>query len=353
MKRTKNMRAAAGGDIAPRDLNPFAGGMESGKWATAKLKALALAGEDLDSKVLRTLDTLRHEEWKYFDDALIEEALIRLTGVADLEARGLTKPVPNALGKMVFAYEKVDFMDEASVSLDGLDNTANDRLEFTLNQSPLPIIHKDFFLNLRVLAASRNKGEALDTTQVRMSGRVVSEMAEKLLFQGYAKKFGGLSIYGYTTFPDRNTDTFDGNKSWDDPTKTGTSFLADAMNAIEVLAQKRQYGQFVVYVSTVAGVNIENDFNPGTSDTRTIRTRLQQISQIADIRIADQLPADNVVFVQMTPDNVVWVKGESLQTVQWDEGGGFKINFKAWMIGAPLIRSTAGGRSGIFHFTKT
>lgn len=347
--RKRSIRTAAQSNVRPADLNPFVGGMDSGKWATGRLKALALAGQQFTSDALRTLDTLRHEEWKYFDDALVEEALIRLTGVADLEARGLVKPVPNALGKMVFAYEKVDFMDEAAVSLDGLENTANDRLEFTLNQSPLPIIHKDFFINLRVLAASREKGESLDTTQVRLAGRVVSEKAEDLLFNGYGKKFGGLSIYGYTTFPDRNYAQFDSTKSWDDDTKSGTSFLADAIGAIDVLAQARQYGPFVVYVPTVAGVLIENDFNPGTSDTRTIRQRLLQISQIADIRIADQMPADNVIFVQMTPDTVQWVKGENLQTVQWDEGGGFKLNFKAWMIGAPLIRSTAAGRCGVMQ----
>ena len=324
----------------------------SGRWATQQFKAAAMAGKALSAGILRTLDTLRHEEWKYFDDALIEEALIRLTGVADLVGRGLTKPVPNSLGKMVFAYEKVDFMDEATVSLDGLSRTPNDRQEFALNQSPLPIIHKDFFINLRVLAASREKGESLDTTQVRSAGRVVTEAAEKMLFQG-GPTFGGMPIYGYTTFPDRNVDTFDGNKSWDDQTKAGTSFLADIMAALAALAADRQYGPYIVYVPTLAGVNIENDFNPGTSDTRTIRQRILATAQIADVRVADQMPADQVVFVQMDANNVVWVQGENLQTIQWDEGGGFTINFKAFQIGAPLIRSDAAGRSGIFHLTKS
>jgi hypothetical protein len=33
-----------------------------------------LEGRALSASALRTLDTLRHEEWKYFDDALVEEA---------------------------------------------------------------------------------------------------------------------------------------------------------------------------------------------------------------------------------------------------------------------------------------
>ena len=42
-----------------------------GRWATQQLKAAALAGKALSCSALRTLDTLRHEEWKFFDDVLV------------------------------------------------------------------------------------------------------------------------------------------------------------------------------------------------------------------------------------------------------------------------------------------
>jgi hypothetical protein len=42
---------------------------------------------------------------------------------------------------------------------------------------------------------------------------------------------------------------------------------------------------------------------------------------------------------QDTVDVAAWVQGEPLQTVQWDEYGGFEINFKAFAIGVPLIRT--------------
>ena len=131
----------------------FAG--SGGRWATQMLKRAASEGRALSASALRTLDTLRHEEWKFFDDALVQEAAIRLVGVGDLIASGFVRTVPNALGKTVFGYEKVTDMDPAMTSLDGLERTPNDRIEFSLNQLPLPITHKDFFINLRVLAASR------------------------------------------------------------------------------------------------------------------------------------------------------------------------------------------------------
>lgn len=325
-------------------------GGATGRWATSQLKKAFMEGRALSAQALRTLDTLRHEEWKFFDEALVEEAAIRLVGVADLIAAGLVRNVPNALGKTVFAYEKVTDMDAAVTSLDGLSQTNNDRQEFDFNQIPLPITHKDFFINLRTLAASRERGEALDTTQVRTAGRVVAEQLEKMLFQG-GPTFGGLSIYGYITHPDRNQGAFTDSKDWGDNTKTPESFLADVQKMIGRAHADRMYGPFTIYVPTDAGVVLDGDYfrSGGTSVNITIRERLLKINGISAIKVADQLPTANVVMKQDTVDVAAWVNGESLQTVQWDEYGGFQINFKAFAIGVPLIRSDADGRSGVVH----
>jgi hypothetical protein len=69
--------------------------------------------------------------------------------------------------------------------------------------------------------------------------------------------------------------------------------------------------------------------------------------------VADQLPSGERRHEAGRPvDVAAWVKGESLQTVQWDEYGGFKINFKAFAIGVPLIRSDARvGRASFTSYT--
>ena len=324
-------------------------GGSTGRWATAQLKAAIMAGRSLSAQSLRTLDTLRHEEWKHFDQALVEEATIRLVGVGDLIAAGLVRPVANALGKTVFGYEKITDMDPALTSLDGLARTDNDRQEFILSQLPLPITHKDFFINLRTLMASRQTGETLDTTQVRTAGRVVAEQLENMLFNG-GPNFGGLPIYGYTTQPDRNTDTFGTGGHWGAAGKTGEQILADLPTMIEGNHADRMFGPYWVYVPTDAGVKLENDFKD--FGTITIRQRLEAVENIRGVRVADQLPSENVLLVQATSDVAAWVQGETLQTVQWDEYGGFQVNFKAFAIGVPLIRSDAAGRSGVFHMTS-
>lgn len=327
-------------------LNPFAGA--SGRWATQMLKKAALEGRALNAAVLRTADTLRHDEWKHFDDAILEEAKIRLVGVADLFKANLVANVPNALGKMVYAYERLTDMGESQTSLDGISRTDNDEQEFQLSQLPMPITHKDFFLNIRQLAASREKGEPLDTTKVRTAGRVVAEGLEKMLFQG-GRTFGGLPIYGYMTHQNRNSSGFGTGGDWAQAAKTGADILADVLTMMTSLAADRMYGPYWIYVPADAGVKLEGDFKANVS--QTIRQRLEAITGIAGVRVADQLPTSNVIMVQATPDVVQWVNGEGIQTVQWDEYGGFQVNFKAFSIGVPLIRADITGRCGVYHMT--
>lgn len=321
-------------------------GGSSGRWATTMLKEAMRAGKEFGVGALRTLDTLRHEEWKFIDDAVVEETVIRLVGVADLIGRGLTRPVPNALGQTVFGYEKVSDLSPASTTLDGTNRTSADTQEFDFSQLPLPITHKDFSLNLRRLTASRNRGESLDTMQARVAARTVAEQLEKMLFQG-GPTFGAMPIYGYTTEPSRNNSGFGTNGDWGQAAKTGENILVDVQTMKAALRADGFYGPYMVYVPADADVKLDGDFKANSD--KTIRQRVLEIEGIAGVRVADQLPVSNVVMVQMSQDVTSWVQGQDPQTVQWDDNGGFTVNFKVFAIGVPLVRSTLSGKSGIYH----
>lgn len=323
----------------------------TGKWAGEQMIAAVNAGIKINAEVLRANGVLRHEEWKFFDDAVIGEALIQLKGVADLIGAGLTVTVPNSLGKTVYAYEKSTMMDEAQVSMDPVTRTENDRVEFDLANLPLPITHKDFYLNLRTLTASRERGEPLDTLQSRLAGRVVAEKTEKMLFQGLTGTFGGMSIYGYMTHPDRNTASFGTNGNWatSNTSKTGENILSDVLTMIAAAEADRMFGPYWLYVPRNSNTKLDNDFK-ANSDL-TIRQRLMMVDGLNKITAVDQLTENNVILVQATLDVTAMVLGETLQTVQWDVEGGFQINFKAFQIALPLIRSDITGRSGVVHMS--
>lgn len=318
----------------------------SGRWAADQFLKAAKTGK-MDSSILRTLDTLQKDEWVYFDEVVVQEALSVLRGVQDLIGAGLTRPLANSLGKTMYQYERITDMGAATVSLDGQTNTENDRQELDMASLPIPITHKDWFLDLRTLVASRERGEALDTSNMRQAGRRVSETAESMLFNG-GKTFGGFPIYGYTTHPSRQTASFTGG-NWATPGKTGADFLTDVLAMITKLQNQRMYGPYWLYTGRDANIPLDNDFK--ALGTQTIRERLLAVDGLLSITVVDQLASANLVMVMPTSDVVQWVQGEPLQNVQWDTLGGFRINFKTWQIGVPLIKSSAAGRSGVCHMS--
>lgn len=338
----KKAKASAGPAVQTLDTGRTFYG--SGRWAGERLLAAIQGGRPITPNELRTADTLSKDEWVHFDEALVEEAKIRLRGIADLQAAGLTIPVPNAMGKTVFQWEKLSDMNPAEVSLSGVARTEDDRGEYTLASLPLPIIHKDFNLNLRTLAASRERGEALDTTQARVAGRLVAEALESMLFVG-GKTFGGNAIYGYLNHPNLNGVDFTDNYAWDHASKTGETILADVIAAKKALETDRYFGPYWLYLPAAYSSVVEKDFKAASD--KSIRTRIGEIDGIQAIRVVDQLTADNVVLVQATRDVVALVDGEPLQTIQWDIEGGFIVKFKAFQIAVPLIRSDAQGRCGV------
>lgn len=335
---------------APLTVTPraFMGGA-NGRWAGEQLVRWAAAGKPISPAALRTLDVLRKDEWKVFDEALVREAQIRLQGVADLIGAGLTKRIPNGLAKTILEYEKISDLDPATVSLDGVTRGENDTVDFELAGLPLPITHKDWYLNLRRLLASRSEGgEGLDTTQSELAGRKIGEEAESMLFNG-GKTFGGLTIYGYTTHPDRNTVSFGAGGAWNQAAKTGAQIIADVATMVGAAEADRSFGPYWIYVGGGASLKLNEDYTANYA--KTILNRILEYPKIQKVTIVDTLASDEVVMVQPTRDVVQWVIGEDLQTVQWDFEGGFQINFKGFQIGVPLIKSDIQLRSGIVHMS--
>lgn len=343
---------AASMAILPADIDGgktlFSKGV-GGRWATERMLAALRAGRSFSVAELRTADTLRKDEWKAYDAAVIQEGQLRLRGVADLMAAGLVHRIPNGLGKMMLEWEKVTDMEDAEISMDGIATGQGDRQDFELEGVPLPLIHKSFYLNIRHLIASRTLGEPLDMSGARASSRKVTETAETLLFQGTAKKFGGRSIYGYTTHPNRNTTAFGTNGNWVQVAKTPQNIFDDVLTMKKIAEADRFHGPFWLYVSGNAGYRLEEDFK--ANGDKSLRQRILDIDGIQKVQVVDKLPDNTVVLVQATSDVVDVVEGLPLQSMQWDVEGGMRVNFKAATILVPRVRSDAAGRSGVVHMS--
>lgn len=294
--------------------------------------------------------TLRKDDWKILDEAVVKAAKPRLKAVADLRSKGLTFNIPNGMSKTVLETETESDISGAMISMDGLRESKADRPEFSLTNLPLPIIHKDFHFSARQVMASRNGGSPLDTTTAELAARRVAETAEQLLLGTYGTyAYGGGNIYGYTNHPNRLTKTLTA------PTAGGWTPATMVQEVLEMILQAQQayhYGPYTLYVSLPWDVYMDDDYSSAKGDN-TLRERLRKIDAISDVRTLDYLGSTTFVcvLVQETSDVVREVIGMDITTLQWESMGGMKLNFKVMAIMVPQLRADFNGNMGVVHGT--
>ena len=298
--------------------------------------------------------TLRKDEWVHLDTAVVGAARERLIGVADLQGRGLVYNIPNGLGTTVLEYEDMTDFTDAEMNMDAVTRGLDDRVEFDINYLPLPVIHKSFHINIRVLSASRTVGAPLDTTQAELSGRKVAEKVEDILFNGTSSfAYGGGTIYGYTDFPSRLTGIL--TAPWDTADSSsvdrGQMILADVLRMKQASIDNLFFGPWMIYIPTAYETAMDEDFK--ANGEKTIRQRILEISGIIDVKVVDKLSTDCVLMVQMTSDVVRMVNGLGVTPVEWDSEGGMIFHYKVMTIQVPQLRTDSEGRTGVIHFTES
>lgn len=304
-----------------------------------------LIANNMDVSCLRNNDTLTYDSWKKIDTAVLKEYQIRLRGIADLQAKGLTFQT-DGLSQTVLQYQDESDITDAELNMDGVIKTDRDRPEYNTKFLPLPIISKDFSFSAREIAASKKGGNGLDVRMAEKATRKVAELAEQILFQGAgAYTFGQGTLRGYEDHPDRNT----GNVTAAWSAASGANILTDTIAMKQRAIDDRKYGPFTMYVSTNIEANLDQNFT--TNYATTIRQRLLQIEDITEIKVIDKMTAGGILLVSMQSDVVRLVQGMPINVLEWSTDGGLMIHFKVWTIIVPQIFSDQSNRSGIVHYS--
>ena len=327
---------ACGGDIGV--LRPWVG--EDGR---TRIALVDNSGKLQTRVVNGATATLRKDEWKVLDSAVVKVAEPRLKFVGDLRSRGLTFNVPNGLAKTVLETESMSDAMEATISMDGLRRGVNDRPEFELTFSPLPIIHADFGFSMRQIMTSRNGGTPLDTSGAERAGRKVAETAEQLAIGSLGKyTFGGGSVYGITNFPDRITTSI---TSPEDSAWTHDTLVDELLGMRQALQDAHMYGPYQMYFASAWDRYLDKDYSTSKGDN-TLRERIEKIAPVMGL---DYLSNYDVLMIQMTSDVIREVIGMDVMSVQWESEGGMALNYKVMAILVPQPRSDFEGQCGINH----
>jgi len=344
------------GRLDPGQLRPFVG--SDGKTYITVYKGSGDPTQSVNYHTIQanTAATLRRDEWKTLDDAVVKISESRLGGVQDLIDNGLTYTLGNAMGTTVLEWHDVSDAMEASLTMDGVSRSVGDRPVFQHNYLPIPIIHVDYEINARVLAASRSLGNSLDVTSAERAARKVNQKLEDMLFTNVAYAFGETdsrarhSIYSYLNHPDRNQVTL--GTTWDDSSKTPADILADVLAMKQSSIDNYHYGPWMLYIPTAYETVLDDDYDTHTPGT-TVRERIMKIAGIKGVKVVDTLTANNVLLVQMTSDVVRLVRGMGIQNVEWQTEGKFVTKYKVMTIQIPQIRSDQNGKTGIVQLAAT
>lgn len=293
--------------------------------------------------------TLRYDEWRTLDEAVVRVAQQRLIGFEDLRRNGLTKPLGNAMATTVLTWQQMSDALTATLSIDGLKKGNNDRPDFATNHTPIPIVHADYSIGDRVLQESRNRGNGLDVLDAERAARRCTEKFEDMLFGATSSfTYGGGTIYTYLSHPQRNT--IDLNQNWDASGKTPEEIKNDVLAMKQASIDDGYYGPWMLYVPTAYETILDEDYkNVSAGMTQTVRQRLLTISGIQGIQVVDRLPANNVLLVCMQSDVVDLIDGMALQNVEWDSEGGMVHNYKVMGIMVPRVKADYNGASGVVH----
>lgn len=298
--------------------------------------------------VSNAVATLTREAWLEIDRTVQRVARERLRFVADIQGAGLVYNVPNGFGRTSFETTKMGDINDATISMDANRRGDSDRMHFDITNIPLPIVHRDFELNSRAIAISRNGGAPLDTTMIELATRKVAERLEDLFIgnlSGYT--YGGGTLYGVRNFPGRLTKT---NVTIPTGLNNETVF-ADILAMRQSLYDDYYFGPYMLYFSPVWDRYLDGDFK--TNSDKTLRQRILEVEGIAGVRTLDRLSSTNyqILMIQMTPDVIRAINGMQLTTVQWESNGGFTINFKVMAIMVPQVRNDLNNNCGIIHGT--
>jgi uncharacterized linocin/CFP29 family protein len=304
-----------------------------------------------DSRLVTNAGLLQYQEWLEIDRAVTQTANLRLTGIADLRGRGLTHSL-GSIGQTVSLWDSVSSMTPAQIDMSGLTAGEEDTIAYAQSQVPVPIVHKDFRLNIRRLQASRMFGEAVDTTAANVASRLVAEASEGMLFSGKAIKVEGGTIYGYRNFPARAQ--VDRTADW--LSATPAQIKGDVQAMLAAARTRRYYGPFCLYIppeweGVLDEYYLVGDDTAGiTSVGLTIRQALLNLSGLAEIKVADFMGATGeAVMVQMTNDVVDLAIAQDVTTLSWSAMGGMQERFKVMAVWVPRLKADYDGRCGIIH----
>ena len=290
--------------------------------------------------------TLLYDQWKKWDTEVMNWHRQPMNAWEDIRRQGSVR-IANAMGTMVFMYQKRVGTAIADVSIDGDRETTRDRPVNNIDGIPLPIIHSDFWFGRRELeVAAANGGVGLDTTQMEEASYAIGETIEKMTLGTWGSfSYAGFNIYGMTNFPARLT------YSMTLPTAPGwtpNTLIQELLAMRQALTNQFVYGPWQVYFTPAWDQYLDEDYSDVKGEG-TLRQRIQAIRGFENTKTVERLTGFQVIILQRNPLTARALIGLDPVPIQWSERGDQRRHFKIYAILVPQFRADAKGQVGLMH----
>jgi uncharacterized linocin/CFP29 family protein len=310
--------------------------------APSNINRILLANNMNPDSLRVNATTLREKEWEQMDAAVLKIARPTLVGINDLTSRGLVTRF-NGLAKTVFNYDVSSDIEAAELNMKMSARSKQDRIEYTRRYIPLPVISKDYSLDIRELNASRASGDPLDTANAELAAYKVAYKAEQLLFVGSGSyTHGGGTIYGYLDHPQRETVTI--TVHWDHSGGVGAGILTNVNNALQKLINNNRPGPFGIYIPQAYASVMNYRFNTTSADS--IGEVLRAIENVAFVKVSPVQTADKVAVVDLSPVSVDILLGLDITNFEWGDSP-FDMQYKIAAIMVPRIKLDGNSKTGV------
>lgn len=284
-------------------------------------------------------------EWTLFDSRVSASARMAMRGIQDLRSAGLVVPV-SSIGIRQIDRRIQGEKRAANITMETASRVDSDRTERKMLSVPLPVIHQDYQIGERELAASRMMGMPLDTLEAAESGQSVGETLESMLFNGStAVTFNGNAIKGYNNATGLLSDTASNFGGGD--FGTADNAYKTVLGVLASFETRRYRGKFNIYISTVQYHQLLG--LRGDTNNTTQMQLLMALPQINDIVLVDtSLVADGyMLVVALQPDVVELYEALPVTNREWMSGNRTVFYGKVLTVAVPFVKYDVRGYTGI------
>jgi Tfp pilus assembly protein PilV len=310
-----------------------------------------------NSTATANAQTLDFEEWEGRDEDNLQEIRYSLTIADQIISAGFD--VNTSLARTVYTRQRESaWQTSGNRSMDGRAKSRDDEAVLEIFGSPIPIAHVDYEISTRKQQQSQNFGEDVETRKARQAGRILREVEEGQMLNGWSQTVtdsegNTLTMYGLTD----SSVTITGSADGDWGTASNIHSTARSMlNDLESQTSNNDRGPDPVETGAWLWYhpNQRSDLrapDPEGDGNQSVMSRLQQDFPYLEMSAAGELSDGELVMAVQDPRFVEVLNAQGPTNLSEEVEMGLATEYKALSARVPFIKKTYDGIKGTVYYT--